>query len=128
MVQIAAISAGGHPGHASDLYQYLISKPEFSTSTARQALVRRLREALMKLVSVVGVPKPLEAVFCIAAVEKEEDRDLSFSRYVIYLRIGGATKANTFPGKAGSLAQITLPAAENGSTKSISTTCLRMRI
>lgn len=34
----------------------------------------------MKLVSVVGVPKPLEAIFSIAAVEKEEDRDLSFSR------------------------------------------------
>lgn len=78
--QIAALSAGGHPGHASELYKFLISKPEFSTSVARQTLVRRLREALMKLVSVVGIPKPLEAIFCIAAVEREEDRDLSFSR------------------------------------------------
>lgn len=37
----------------------------------------------MKLVSVVGVPKPLEAIFCMAEVEREEDKDYSFSRYVI---------------------------------------------
>lgn len=36
----------------------------------------------MKLVSVVGVPKPLEAVFSMAEVEREEDRDYSFSRCV----------------------------------------------
>lgn len=34
----------------------------------------------MKLVSVVGVPKPLEAIFQIAGVEREEDRDYSFLR------------------------------------------------
>lgn len=43
--------------------------------------MRRLREALVKLVSIVGVPKPLEAVFCIAEVERDEDKDYSFSRY-----------------------------------------------
>ncbi|KAK5138405.1 hypothetical protein LTR08_003466 [Meristemomyces frigidus] len=42
--------------------------------------MRRLREALVKLVSVVGVPKPLEAVFCMGEVEREEDKDYSFSR------------------------------------------------
>lgn len=42
--------------------------------------MRRLREALVKLVSVVGVPKPLEAVFSMGEVEREEDRDMSFSR------------------------------------------------
>ncbi|EME84349.1 uncharacterized protein MYCFIDRAFT_202985 [Pseudocercospora fijiensis CIRAD86] len=77
---IAAITTGGHPGLAADLYKYLISKPEFSTPEQRKALVRRLREALVKLVSVVGVVKPLEAIFCIAGVERPEDRDDSFSR------------------------------------------------
>lgn len=42
--------------------------------------MRRLREALVKCVAIVGVCKPLEAVFQIAEVEREEDRDLSFSR------------------------------------------------
>lgn len=35
----------------------------------------------MKLVSVVGVPKPLEAIFSIADIERDEDKDYSFSRY-----------------------------------------------
>lgn len=50
------------------------------TPAQRQALVRRLREALLKLVSIVGVPRPLEAVYQIAAVERAEDREYSFSR------------------------------------------------
>jgi len=80
ILALAAIAGGGQPEFAADLYLYLISKPAYATSDARQALMRRLREALMKLVSVVGVPKPLEAVFCIAEVEKDEDKDYSFSR------------------------------------------------
>ncbi|TKA44893.1 hypothetical protein B0A54_03184 [Friedmanniomyces endolithicus] len=80
--QISAITAGGHPGFAKDLYLYLISKPEFGTPDQRQALMRRLREALVKLVSVVGVPKPLEAVFSMGEVERDEDKDYSFSRYL----------------------------------------------
>ena len=58
----------------------MISKPEYSSPAQRQALMRRIREALVKLVSVVGVPKPLEAVFCMGEVEREEDKDYSFSR------------------------------------------------
>ena len=65
---------------ASELYRYLIGKPQYSGSEQRKALVRRLREALVKLVSVVGVPKPLEAIFSIADIEREEDKDWSFSR------------------------------------------------
>lgn len=80
ILTLASITAGGHSEFAANLYQYLISKPQYSTPEQRQTLMRRLREALVKLVSVVGVPKPLEAVFQIAAVEREEDRDYSFSR------------------------------------------------
>ena len=40
----------------------------------------------MKLVSVVGVPKPLEAIFSIADIEREEDKDYSSSRYECLLR------------------------------------------
>ena len=47
--------------------------------------MRRLREALVKSVSIVGVCKPLEAVFCISEVEREEDKDYSFSRLVVLI-------------------------------------------
>ena len=80
ILALASIAGGGHSDFAADLYLYLISKPEYATSDSRKALVRRLREALVKLVSVVGVPKSLEAVFAIAKVEKDEDKDYSFSR------------------------------------------------
>jgi len=80
ILTIAAIVGGGHPELAADLYLHLLSRPEYSTPDARKALVRRLREALIKLVSVVGIPKPLDAVFSIADVEREEDKDYSFSR------------------------------------------------
>lgn len=36
----------------------------------------------MKCVSIVGVCKPLEAVMELDGVEREEDKDYSFSRYV----------------------------------------------
>ena len=35
---------------------------------------------LVKLVAIIGVPKCIDAVFSIAGVEREEDRDYSFSR------------------------------------------------
>lgn len=34
----------------------------------------------MKLVSIVGVVKPLESIFAIADIERDEDKDFSFSR------------------------------------------------
>lgn len=80
ILAVAAIVGGGHPDLAADLYLHLISRPEYSTPEARKGLVRKLREALIKLVSVVGVPKPIDAVFSIAGVEREEDKDYSFSR------------------------------------------------
>lgn len=80
ILAIAAVTGGGHPEHAATLYEYLILKTQYGTSDSRKALIRRLREALVKLVSVVGVPKPLEAVFCIGEIERGEDRDYSFSR------------------------------------------------
>jgi hypothetical protein len=44
--------------------------------------MRRLREVLVKDVAIVGVCKPLEAVIRIAEVERDDDRDYSFSRCV----------------------------------------------
>ncbi|WPG98259.1 Hypothetical protein R9X50_00104700 [Acrodontium crateriforme] len=80
ILAISAITGGGHAEYAGHLYNYLIAKPEYTSPEQRKGLVRRLREALVKLVSVVGVPKPIEATFSIGANEREEDKDYSFSR------------------------------------------------
>ena len=44
--------------------------------------MRRIRETLFKLIVIVGVCKPLEAIFDIDAVTKPEDKDYTFSRCV----------------------------------------------
>jgi hypothetical protein len=83
LIDICQLSAlvGIEPEHAAHLYTYLIDKPEFSTPESRQSLICRLREVLVKNISVQGVCKPLESLFSIAKIERPEDRDYSFSRY-----------------------------------------------
>ncbi|CAK7274519.1 hypothetical protein SEPCBS119000_006213 [Sporothrix epigloea] len=80
LVAIACIAAGPDSHAAAHLYAYLIQQPQYATSAERQALVRRLREALIKAVSLVGVCKPLGAILAISAVEQPEDRDYSETR------------------------------------------------
>jgi len=80
ILSLAALVGGTEPEVADQLYLYIINKPEFQQSSARQKLIRELREVLVKLISIVGVCKPLEAIIAIMKVEKEEDRDYSFSR------------------------------------------------
>ncbi|EAS30540.2 uncharacterized protein CIMG_06019 [Coccidioides immitis RS] len=80
LIPIAALPGSGQPEFAIQLYTYLTSKPEYSTPEARQKLVRRLREALVKCVSIIGVCRPLEVIFGISKIERPEDKDYSFSR------------------------------------------------
>jgi hypothetical protein len=56
--------------------------------------MRRIRETLFKLVVIVGVCKPLEAIFDIDAVTKPEDKDYTFSRYGIRDRQKATMKAD----------------------------------
>ena len=56
--------------------------------------MRRLREALVKSVSIYGVCKPLEAIIQIDRVEREEDKDYSFSRYASPLTLFHLTLPN----------------------------------
>ncbi|CAK7236787.1 hypothetical protein SCUCBS95973_009729 [Sporothrix curviconia] len=80
IVVIACMVAGPDPEAASHLYAYLVRQPQYATSESRKALVRRLREALVKAVSIVGVCKPLEAILAISAIEQPEDKDYSETR------------------------------------------------
>lgn len=80
ILALAALVGGTEPELADQLYLYIVNKSEFQESSQRQALIRRIREVLVKLISLIGVCKPLEAIIAIMKVEKEEDRDYSFSR------------------------------------------------
>jgi hypothetical protein len=76
----ATLAASPDPERADQLYLHLCSQPDYSTSPARQALVRRLREALIKAVPIVGVCKPIEAILAISKVERDEDKDYTSTR------------------------------------------------
>lgn len=77
---IACLSTSPDPEAAAALYQYLIKQDAYQTSESRQALIRRIREALLKSVILVGVCKPLEAILAISKIERPEDRDYSVTR------------------------------------------------
>lgn len=69
----------------------------------------------MKLVSVVGVPKPLEAVFSMGEVEREEDKDYSFSRLnYFFIQYGRVDKLTGMPGSTGNPARRTNSVDKNG--------------
>lgn len=78
ILAMATLVAGPDPDHAHNLYLYLINKEE--SSDACKALVRRLREALLKAIPLVGVCKPIEAILAISNVERDEDKDYTFTR------------------------------------------------
>ncbi|KAF1971074.1 hypothetical protein BU23DRAFT_581833 [Bimuria novae-zelandiae CBS 107.79] len=65
---------------AADVYLHLISLPGYSTSPQRQALMRRIQEALFKSVPIIGVAHPWEAIMCIDTVTLPPDKDTSFFR------------------------------------------------
>ncbi|KAI9797909.1 MAG: hypothetical protein M1825_005678 [Sarcosagium campestre] len=59
----------------SELYLYLINRPEYSSSVDRKRLSRRLREVLMKGWTIVGIPLVLEGLTALSKVERLEDSD-----------------------------------------------------
>ena len=76
----STLAASPEPDRADQLYLHLLTQPAYSTSSARQALIRRLREALIKSVPIVGVCKPIEAILAIGKVERDEDKDYTCTR------------------------------------------------
>lgn len=80
LVAMTCIAASPDPELSAQLYLYLRDQEGFPTPESRQQLVRRLREVLVKSISLIGVCKPIESVVAISKVEREEDRDYSSSR------------------------------------------------
>ncbi|PIG88138.1 hypothetical protein AARAC_001563 [Aspergillus arachidicola] len=71
LLTIACLSGSPDPELAKELYLYVIQKEENSTSAARHVFVRRIREALVKCVSIVGCCKPIEAIIAISQANHE---------------------------------------------------------
>ncbi|OQD64005.1 hypothetical protein PENPOL_c008G01832 [Penicillium polonicum] len=80
ILAISTLVASPDPERADQLYLHLTQQTDYATSAARQALIRRLREALVKSVPIVGVCKPIEAILAISEVERDEDKDYTFTR------------------------------------------------
>lgn len=107
----------------------------------------------MKCVSIYGVCRPLEVVFGITKIEREEDKDYSFSRYVrkifgvglplssayrkdivwsdflhLGIGLGGITVLKLMTictGRIGSLDQTIMPVAQRGWIVYTATTTVR---
>ncbi|KAK1828690.1 hypothetical protein QBC39DRAFT_358476 [Podospora conica] len=77
---LASLVGSGQQQLAGRLYEHLVAQPQYQTSASRQALVRRMREALVKCIIINGIPVVIEAITSISDIEKPEDRDYSCSR------------------------------------------------
>ncbi|TVY82403.1 hypothetical protein LSUE1_G003874 [Lachnellula suecica] len=78
--QIGALVGTTMLSEVGELYRYLISTPAYANPEQRQHLVRRMREALIKCIVLNGIPRVLQALRSIAQLERQEDKDYSFSR------------------------------------------------
>lgn len=80
LATLSSLTTTSEPHLADQLYLYLINQPTYSTPEARQILSRRMREALVKAIALIGLPKTAEALIAISKVQKADDMDGSFSR------------------------------------------------
>jgi hypothetical protein len=80
LLVLSVFTSTNHCHLSADLYSHLISLPQYATASTRQALMRRLRETLVKLTSIIGVARPLETLVHLSNVTAPEDQDFSFSR------------------------------------------------
>lgn len=79
--KIGALIGSGKPALVGDLYSYVIAQISYSTPKQRQHLIRRMREAMIKVIILCGIPIVLKALSSVAELEQEEDKDYHFSRY-----------------------------------------------
>ncbi|KAI1329426.1 hypothetical protein F5Y16DRAFT_98134 [Xylariaceae sp. FL0255] len=77
---IGSLNRSGQKKLAGRLYEHLVAQPQYQTSTERQALIRRMREAMVKCIILNGIPSVIEAIMAISAVEWPEDQDHSCLR------------------------------------------------
>ncbi|KAI9720180.1 MAG: hypothetical protein M1812_002998 [Candelaria pacifica] len=69
----SALITLNHQAQIPELYLYLIGLEEFKTAEQRKRLSLRLRDVFMKVWTLVGIPKVIEAVVALAKVEAVGD-------------------------------------------------------
>ena len=79
--QIGALIGSGKPSYVGDLYTYLVGQPAYSTSSQRQHLIHHMHEAMIKYIILTSIPSVIKALGAVAKLEREEDKDYSFSRF-----------------------------------------------
>ncbi len=80
-MKLAALTTGDRFSTAGGaIYKYATSQPENTLQVQRQFLVKRLREALTKLIFATGIPKSLESMISLAKEVDELDNDYSSPR------------------------------------------------
>lgn len=89
VLALATLTGGTEPSTAAPaLYVFLTTDPStaasYATPAQRQALVRRIRETLFKLVAILGIPKPLEGVLALDKAVAPPDRALGSQRFPAY--------------------------------------------
>lgn len=83
--KVGALMGSGRPFQVGELYAHLIARPPYSTAAQRRYLVRWMREAMIKCIILKciilnGIPIVFQALLFVAVLEREEDKDYSFSR------------------------------------------------
>lgn len=79
LAAIGALIGSQQSELVGDLYTYLCEKKEYQTSAQRQKLVKRMREGLLKLIPIVGMPLITRAFKALVSVEASSDRDTTTS-------------------------------------------------
>ncbi|KAF2096334.1 hypothetical protein NA57DRAFT_58254 [Rhizodiscina lignyota] len=62
LAAIGALIGCNKAALCGDLYSYLLEKPEYATPEQRKALMRRMREAMVKCIIINGIPVVMTAV------------------------------------------------------------------
>ncbi|KAI1278211.1 hypothetical protein F5Y07DRAFT_397767 [Xylaria sp. FL0933] len=77
--RIASLISSGQQKLDGKLYAHLVAQPQYQTPPQRQALIRRMREAMVKCIILNGIPSVIEAFTAISEIERPEDQDHSCS-------------------------------------------------
>ncbi|KAH7371051.1 hypothetical protein BKA66DRAFT_192810 [Pyrenochaeta sp. MPI-SDFR-AT-0127] len=63
LIKLSVLTPVGICDHESRLYTNLISVPQVSAPSAWQTLRKRIREALVKLMAIIGAARPLYIIY-----------------------------------------------------------------
>ena len=78
--KVGALMGSGRPFQVGELYAHLVARAPYSTAAQRRYLIRWMREAIIKCIILKCIPIVFQPFLFVAVLEREEDKDYSFSR------------------------------------------------